>query len=582
LDNLVLASVVRELAAAWTGAVFEELRQDSGTRFRLRFASGGSNALIAVSVRAEAPWIGSPSRRWEGPRWSPDPFVGVASRALAGRRVERVLKLPVERSLTIGFTGDLALVVELAPHGGNLVLLEEGRVVAALRKSRATASRLAAGAVYQPRPSPPRGVDPFGLSAEEIDAIVAASRRAGEPDLEILRRDLRGVGTEGASLVLAEAEASGETLGTVLERRLARAAAGEGRPCLVAPERPWEAVTRGSFDARFRLLPWEPLPGVTVVVNAGGPAAIAGLYHECAEAAEQLGARLRSLAGLTRAEASRAEAGERRAREDASGFARGQELGRKAEALLAGLSTASRRGASVFVPDPYAPDGEPVEIEAPPGVPLTRIAEDLFGKQRRARRGAEAAARRAEAMRARSEALGGVLVRLEGAASEADASEIESALRALGVPVGLARSARQARAQVAVGRPSLPGVRVVTSRDGFTILVGQTGRDNDRLTFKIAAPEDVWLHASGVPGAHVVIRTAERGGAVPPRATLEEAARLAAWFSDARGNAVADVQWTRRKNVRRARGAAPGTVLVKRFEVLRVRPGPIDPREGVP
>jgi predicted ribosome quality control (RQC) complex YloA/Tae2 family protein len=123
-------------------------------------------------------------------------------------------------------------------------------------------------------------------------------------------------------------------------------------------------------------------------------------------------------------------------------------------------------------------------------------------------------------------------------------------------------------------------VRVITSVDGFTILVGQTGRDNDRLTFKIAAPEDVWLHASGVPGAHVVIRASERGSA-PPETTLREAAALAAWFSDARGNATVDVQWTRRKNVRRARGAAPGTVLVKRFEVVRVSPRPIDPRQGV-
>jgi hypothetical protein len=35
---------------------------------------------------------------------------------------------------------------------------------------------------------------------------------------------------------------------------------------------------------------------------------------------------------------------------------------------------------------------------------------------------------------------------------------------------------------------------------------------------------------------------------------------------------MVDVQWTRRKNVRRARGAAAGTVLVKRFETVRVRP----------
>jgi predicted ribosome quality control (RQC) complex YloA/Tae2 family protein len=284
-------------------------------------------------------------------------------------------------------------------------------------------------------------------------------------------------------------------------------------------------LARGTFDSRFRLLPWDPGGGV----DAAGALAVSGLYHECADAAEHLRARLRSLVGIVRAEAARAEEGERRARDDASAFAQGDDLGRAAEALLAGLAQAERIADHVRVPDPYDTEGGRLTIPAPPGVPLTRVAEDLFRKQRRARRGATAAARRAELLRVRRDALADLAVRHEAAQGEADAEAIETALRELGVPVGLARSPRAARAQAAVSRPAIAGVRVVTSRDGFTILVGQTGRDNDRLTFKLAAPDDVWLHASGVPGAHVVIRVGERGTA-PPESTIEEAARLAAWF----------------------------------------------------
>ncbi len=116
-------------------------------------------------------------------------------------------------------------------------------------------------------------------------------------------------------------------------------------------------------------------------------------------------------------------------------------------------------------------------------------------------------------------------------------------------------------------------MRLLTSRDGYSILIGRTGKDNDRLTFKLAGPEDFWFHAAGVPGAHVVVRNPDRV-ARPPRTTLEEAATAAAWFSDAREAGQADVQWTRRKNVRRLRGAPPGTVTLKRFETLRVRPAP--------
>jgi predicted ribosome quality control (RQC) complex YloA/Tae2 family protein len=158
-------------------------------------------------------------------------------------------------------------------------------------------------------------------------------------------------------------------------------------------------------------------------------------------------------------------------------------------------------------------------------------------------------------------------------ADEAGAAVLEAELRAEGLPVGLVGPTRAARAAARIIAPQLTGVRIVTSQDGWTILVGRTGRENDKLTFKIAAPEDVWLHAAGVPGAHVVIRNPDRV-AVAPQATLAEAARLALWFSDARAQGVGDVQWTRRKNVRRAKGGSSGMVVLKRFETIRVRAKP--------
>jgi predicted ribosome quality control (RQC) complex YloA/Tae2 family protein len=109
------------------------------------------------------------------------------------------------------------------------------------------------------------------------------------------------------------------------------------------------------------------------------------------------------------------------------------------------------------------------------------------------------------------------------------------------------------------------------SRDGATVLVGKSGRDNHRLTFRIAAPEDFWFHALGVPGAHVIVRNPRRAPR-PPQATLEEAAAAAAYYSQARDQPAVDVQWTRRKFVRKLRGAPAGTVSVKRSMTVRVRP----------
>jgi len=101
------------------------------------------------------------------------------------------------------------------------------------------------------------------------------------------------------------------------------------------------------------------------------------------------------------------------------------------------------------------------------------------------------------------------------------------------------------------------------------ILVGRNSWQNEELTFHLAQAEDVWLHAKGVPGAHVVIRS--QGRDVPER-TLIEAAELAAQHSAARDEQSVSVDYTLRKNVRRPKGARPGQVLYRGQKTLVVQP----------
>ncbi|HEY7409013.1 MAG TPA: NFACT RNA binding domain-containing protein [Gemmatimonadaceae bacterium] len=105
---------------------------------------------------------------------------------------------------------------------------------------------------------------------------------------------------------------------------------------------------------------------------------------------------------------------------------------------------------------------------------------------------------------------------------------------------------------------------------GIDVLVGRGARANDELTYDIAKPDEVWLHARDVTGAHVVMRWSQEGA--PPSRDLHEAAALAAWYSRARGSVVVPVDWTRRRHVRRARGGPPGRALVERAQTVMARP----------
>jgi predicted ribosome quality control (RQC) complex YloA/Tae2 family protein len=102
--------------------------------------------------------------------------------------------------------------------------------------------------------------------------------------------------------------------------------------------------------------------------------------------------------------------------------------------------------------------------------------------------------------------------------------------------------------------------RRFTSSDGLAMYVGRNARENDELTFGVAKSDDLWLHARGTPGSHVVVRL-EKGADVPPE-TLRDAATLALLYSDLKKSGKGDIIYTRRKWVKKAKGQAPGAVTV--------------------
>ena len=92
--------------------------------------------------------------------------------------------------------------------------------------------------------------------------------------------------------------------------------------------------------------------------------------------------------------------------------------------------------------------------------------------------------------------------------------------------------------------------------------MGKSAKDNDHLTFKVGKSDDLWLHARGTPGSHVIVQL-EKGQTVPHE-TLKDAATLTLWFSDLRKSGKGEVIYTLQKFVKKAKGQKPGTVHVTR------------------
>jgi predicted ribosome quality control (RQC) complex YloA/Tae2 family protein len=106
--------------------------------------------------------------------------------------------------------------------------------------------------------------------------------------------------------------------------------------------------------------------------------------------------------------------------------------------------------------------------------------------------------------------------------------------------------------------------------NGFRILVGKSAANNDELTLKVAHKNDLWLHAKGVSGSHVVIKHQTKH--IFTNEVITYAAQLAAYYSKSKGSAMVPVIYTPKKFVRKPKGAEPGQVFVEKEEIILVEP----------
>lgn len=107
------------------------------------------------------------------------------------------------------------------------------------------------------------------------------------------------------------------------------------------------------------------------------------------------------------------------------------------------------------------------------------------------------------------------------------------------------------------------------SSDGFKILAGRNNKQNDKLTLKTAAKQDIWLHTHNIAGSHVIIVT---NGETPPETTIKEAAVIAALKSKAKDSSQVPVDYCLRKFVKKPVGAKPGMVIFINNKTVYVSP----------
>ena len=111
--------------------------------------------------------------------------------------------------------------------------------------------------------------------------------------------------------------------------------------------------------------------------------------------------------------------------------------------------------------------------------------------------------------------------------------------------------------------------RKYMTSDGFLVLCGRNNVENDALTMKQADFKDIWLHAKDVPGSHTII---VRNGREVTDTAIEEAAKIAAYYSKMSKQSLAAIDYTMVKYVKKIPGGKPGMVTYTNYKTVFVKP----------
>jgi predicted ribosome quality control (RQC) complex YloA/Tae2 family protein len=502
---------------------------------------------------------------------APGPFAMLLRKQLERGKLKRVRQPPGERVLFLDFDPGV-LALELLPRTPNAIAVWDGFIMGSHAPvERPKGTLLPPGSAYAPPPG--RGHKNFlALTEAELDAaLLVQASLGGAPESEepgqALRKAFphlpRWFCREFAFRAEKTRGSSWSAASSLLEELRSDREGG----WLYAPhslDEPAAGAVRRKSDLVLSPFPLTALSGWKEHTWESFSEAVAA-YTEALRRSGFLDSPAARVLKKLRREEQRLERTLEKVREEERQSREAWKLRRWGELILINLSAPDVREDSLHVRDIYEDPPVPAAVPLDASKSLQENAKRYFRRAGRLERALPKIERRMQELERALDAARERRAHLEAHPArlheQEEISSHEEDKRA-------APAAKTGRAQK---KPSLRGIRTFRSSDGFALYVGKDARANERLTFRVARPHDIWLHAHGYGGSHVVVVNPHRGEPVPER-SVEEAAQLAAYFSKGRPNAHLDVAVTERRHVRRARGAPTGQVLLKKFRTLRVEP----------
>jgi predicted ribosome quality control (RQC) complex YloA/Tae2 family protein len=563
-DTFSIAAIVTELRSTTLGGRVQRIVQINSLTFGFEIFIHPIRYYLIVSTEPQAPRLHLAEPKVRRGSGHDSPLMLVLRKYLRGARLTAIELPPYERLVYFQFLGPLGsttLVVEMLGTRSNLVFIDAAQTIlgtARLSKPEQDGQRvIIPGHTYEP-PPPQHKLSPPELTQPALTQEISEA----SPKLRLFRF-LPGI-VSGVSPLLAREityRATGQTNTTVgdLADPVALVAAFRELFEYLWNEtwQPTLALDDEAHPVAFAPYPLHHLPHTRRVDTFS--AAVETYFAEVTSGYSAAKAPLFEAIKKTR---QRLERRHERLAEDAEVQADPTLLKKKGEAILS-YAHQIEAGQSEVSLD-WLPGEPPLHIALDPALSASDNAQQYFSRYRKALRAANEIPAQLDKIELEERYLDQLEQDLTIAENRPEIDTVAEALAEAGYHRPKRRRKRQKSASSHYLRLTAPG--------GATVWVGKNALQNAHLTFNRAAPDDLWLHARAVPGAHVIMPTAE---GLPAEADVFWAAGVAAYYSRARRDTGVEVDVTVKKHVRAIKGAAPGLVTYRRESTFRVTP--IDP-----
>lgn len=555
LDAITLHALTLELKAA-EGARIDRVQQPEKDKILLSLRTREGNRRVLISAAASGARVHFTAESFENPA-EPPMFCMLLRKHLIGAHIRKIEQPDWERMLLIrldtrdemGDESEKTLAVELIGRSANVILVgADGRIIDCLRRMEygGEGRGVLPGMIYRLPPKQEK-LHFLSCSAEKLRYAIDAMEEGTELD-KALMQSFSGL----SPLICRELAYRSRNSKDLLEKNALSlretVEADDFSPMLVSLDDTAKDFSFLSINQYGTAGKNERFDSFSELLDS---------FYARRDRAESRRRRSRELMKTVKTAYERTVRKLSVQKEELAQTENREEIRRQAELITANMYRI-RKGQRELLCENYFEEGYPeIAIPLDPLKTPQQNAAALYKEFTRKKAAKEHLTTLIGEGEKQCDYLTAVLDEIERAENERDLADIRRELK----ETGYLKKTKTTKADRA--KPQAP-LRFISS-DGLEILVGRSNMQNDELTFKLARRTDLWLHVQKLHGSHVVLRT---DGIEPPLRSIEEAASLAAYYSQGREAGKIPVDITQIRFVKKPAGALPGAVLFTDYSTV--------------